>query len=298
MRTNENFDKLYHAVRSVPSYTSKLHEFLRQNKTSSLHKKVRHNFPRRPVLAFYPYEIVMSDLIDFNLPGMPGANRNYRYIMVFICVFSKMAWAEPLKRKDGLSSVTAIENAVNKMKDLPGNIITDRGLEYYDHRVQEFFRRNNIRHYSLRSKHKACVAERFIKTLKGRLFKYFWKNNTKNWIDVLQQFVENYNHSFHRSIKMAPVDVTENNRQEVFQRLFPNAKFKTIPRLKVGDQVRILKPKTIFDKGYTRNWSEEIYRIFNANSKNNVDYYKIEDQNGVKLVGTRYYWELNLVSRE
>lgn len=295
---NKNLDKIYHEVRSVPNFSSKIDKFLKQNPTSSLHKNVRHYFPRRSVLAYYPYEIIMSDLIDFNLPGMPGANKNYRYIMVFVCVFSKMAWAEPLKRKDGLSSVTAIENVLKKMKDLPANIVTDRGLEYYDRRVQELFRRNGIKHYSLRSKHKACIAERFIRTLKGRIFKYFWKNKTKNWIDVLQQLIENYNHTFHRSIKMAPIDVTLNNRAAVFRNLFPNANFKSTPRLRVGDQVRILRSKTIFDKGYTRNWSVELYRICEASSKNNIDYYKIEDQEGVRLSGSRYYWELNLVSRE
>ena len=295
---NKNLDKIYHEVRSVPNFSSKIDKFLKQNPTSSLHKNVRHYFPRRSVLAYYPYEIIMSDLIDFNLPGMPAANKNYRYIMVFVCVFSKMAWAEPLKRKDGLSSVTAIENVLKKMKDLPANIVTDRGLEYYDRRVQELFRRNGIKHYSLRSKHKACIAERFIRTLKGRIFKYFWKNKTKNWIDVLQQLIENYNHTFHRSIKMAPIDVTLNNRAAVFRNLFPNANFKSTPRLRVGDQVRILRSKTIFDKGYTRNWSVELYRICEASSKNNIDYYKIEDQEGVRLSGSRYYWELNLVSRE
>ena len=295
---NKNLDKIYHEVRSVPNFSSKIDKFLKQNPTSSLHKNVRHYFPRRSVLAYYPYEIIMSDLIDFNLPGMPGANKNYRYIMVFVCVFSKMAWAEPLKRKDGLSSVTAIENVLKKMKDLPANFVTDRGLEYYDRRVQELFRRNGIKHYSLRSKHKACIAERFIRTLKGRIFKYFWKNKTKNWIDVLQQLIENYNHTFHRSIKMAPIDVTLNNRAAVFRNLFPNANFKSTPRLRVGDQVRILRSKTIFDKGYTRNWSVELYRICEASSKNNIDYYKIEDQEGVRLSGSRYYWELNLVSRE
>lgn len=97
---------------------------------------------------------------------------------------------------------------------------------------------------------------------------------------------------------MAPIDVTLNNRATVFRNLFPNANFKSTPRLRVGDQVRILRSKTIFDKGYTRNWSVELYRICEASSKNNIDYYKIEDQEGVRLSGSRYYWELNLVSRE
>ena len=293
----DQLEKIYTDVKSVPNYSSKITDFLRQNQTSSVHKRVRNYFPRRKVLAYYPYEIIMSDLIDFNLPGMPGANRGYRYIMVFVCSFSKMAWAEPLKRKDGLSSVTAIENVIDRMGDIPANIVTDKGLEYYDRRVQNLFKRLGIRHYSLRSKHKACIAERFIKTLKGRLEKYFWQKKTKDWISVLPDIVSNYNHTYHRSIKMAPVDVNYTNRKEVFERLYPNAKLRTIPRLQVGDHVRILKSKHIFEKGYKRNWSLEIYRVKRAYSKNNVDFYEIEDQQGQLLSGKRYYWELNLVAK-
>ena len=113
---------------------------------------------------------------------------------------------------------------------------------------------------------------------------------------MLQQFVDNYNQTYHRSIKMAPVDVNENNRDLVFKTLYPNNKVKTEPRLKQGDRVRILKQKNIFEKGYTRSWSLEIYKIREAISENSVDYYKIEDLEGNILPRHKYFWELNLVA--
>ena len=239
----------------------------------------------------------MSDLIDYNHSKMPHANGGFRYIMVFIDCFSKMAWVEPLKRKDGLSSLTAFESAFDKMAEIPQSLITDRGLEYYDSRVQSFLKRYGVRHYNLKGPHKACIAERFIKTLKSRLEKYFWANQTKRWIDVIQDFVDNYNKTYHRSIRMAPEDVDENNRQKVFKHLFPNTKLKTKPRLNVGDRVRLLKEKSLFDKGYKRSWSLEIYRIKKCYSRDKVDYYRVEDLAGIEVPRKKYYWELNLVAR-
>ena len=169
--------------------------------------------------------------------------------------------------------------------------------------MKQVFDRFGIRHYSIAGKHKACVAERFIKTLKGRLEKYFWQNKidkkrfTHRWIDVLDQFVDNYNNTYHRSIKMAPNDVNDNNRKEVFRNLFPNTKDNTPPRLNKGDRVRILKPKTVFEKGYTRTWSLEIYKIAEAFNESGVDFYTVEDLEGNKLPRKKYYFELNLVSR-
>ena len=267
------------------------------NPTSSLHRQVRKRFERRKIITYFPYDIIMSDLIDYNHSKMPHANGGYRYIMVFIDCFSKVAWAEPMKRKDGMSSLIAFEKVFEKMKETPQSLITDRGLEYYDKRVQAFLERNGVRHYNLKGPHKACVAERFIKTLKSRLEKYFFANQTKRWIDVLPLFISNYNKTYHRSIRMAPDDVNENNREQVFKYLFKNTKLKTKPRLNVGDRVRIVKEKSIFDKGYKSAWSTEIYRVKQCFSRNKVDYYKIEDLTGVELPRKKYYWELNRVSK-
>jgi len=163
--------------------------------------------------------------------------------------------------------------------------------------VNTLFDRFGIRHYSIRGKHKACVAERFIKTLKGRLEKYFWEKKTHKWIDVLDQFIENYNNTYHRSIKMAPNEVSDENRKQVFRTLYPKQDDHTPPRLKKGDRVRLLKTKNIFSKGYTRSWTTEIYQIEKAYTDSGVDYYTVSDLEGNQLPRKKYYWELNLVTR-
>ena len=294
---SNQLDVIYNDIRSVPNYSSKIQQFLRQNETSSVHKQVRKNFPTRRIIAHFPYQIVMSDLIEYTAVGMSRNNQGYRYIMVCVCCFSKMAFARPLKRKTGLDSAIALEEIIKEMPDIPQSIVTDRGNEYYDHKVQKLFDRYGIHHYSITGKHKASIAERFIRTLKGRLERYFWANKTRKWIDVLPEFITNYNKTYHRSIKMAPIEVTDDNRQQVFNTLYPKEKIQTKARLSVGDRVRILKEKNIFEKGYTRSWSLEIYTISEALSENGVDYYKIEDLQGTKLPRFKYYWELNLVAK-
>ena len=160
-----------------------------------------------------------------------------------------------------------------------------------------YFKENGIVHYSLRGQHKASVAERIIQTLKGRLEKYFWKNNTKRYLDVLQTIVDNYNKTPHRSIGMAPEKVNRSNTEQVFKKMYKDYALKIDPRLRVGDKVRIARLKTIFEKGYTRRWSLELYTIVSAKSRGGVDYYKVADESGNILPRQRYYFELNLVQR-
>ena len=292
-----NLTEIYENVKSIPSFTSKIKEFLNQNETSSVFKQVRHKFPRRHIVAHYSYQIVMSDTINYrNISG--PENKGFKYIMIVIDVFSKVAWAEPMKRLNDISSVEAIESILKRMDEIPKNFVTDRGKEYFNRKTQNLFERYGIKHYSLRGPHKAANAERFIRTLKSRIERYFWKNKTSKWIDILEQFVQNYNKTFHRSIKMAPYDVNENNRELVYERLYPHLHDHFRPRLKLGDRVRILREKNTFTKGYKRSWSLEIYKIGKVFTQGAIDFYQIETLSGDILPRKRYYWELNLIASE
>ena len=239
----------------------------------------------------------MADLAFFTGPGMAKANSGFKYSLVFIDVFSKMCYVEPMKDKHALTTLVAFEKIFRRLPFTPNHIITDVGTEFYNWQVQKLFTENGIVHYSLRGQHKASVAERMIQTLKGRLEKYFWKNKTKRYLDVLQTIVDNYNRTPHRSIGMAPVKVNRSNTEQVFKKMYKDYPIKTDPRLRVGDKVRIARLKTIFEKGYTRRWSEELFTIVSAKSRGGVDYYKVADENGNTLPRQRYYFELNLVER-
>ena len=96
---------------------------------------------------------------------------------------------------------------------------------------------------------------------------------------------------------MPPIQVNDHNRAKVFKNLYPKIKDNRKPRLNKGDQVRLLKEKSVFEKGYTRSWSKEIYNIRESFSDSGADYYSIADIEGNILPRKKYYWELNLVSR-
>ena len=282
-------------MKSIPSYSSKIAEFLRQNETSSVHKPVRRKFKRRQVIAYFPYDVCMADLAFYNSSDYVYANGGVKYILVLVDVFSKMCYVEPMKDKNSLTTLMAFEKIFNRMPDIPTHLVTDVGTEFYNYNVQKLFGSLGVNHYSIRGSHKACVAERMIKTLKGRIQKYLWENNTKRYIDVLQDVVSSYNQTPHRSIGISPVSVNQENRARIFKKLYQKKLPQREPRLSIGDRVRIIREKNIFSKGYTRNWSIEIYEIVSANSKNGVDYYKVQDEFGNILPTQRYYYELNLV---
>ena len=109
--------------------------------------------------------------------------------------------------------------------------------------------------------------------------------------------VENYNKTPHSAHKMAPLDVTSENRKEVYHRLYPKSMMTVECRLKVGDKVRKLKEKKEFEKGYTPNWSEETYTISAVRQKHTVCWYKLTDATNTELDGIWYYYQLNLVAR-
>ena len=241
--------------------------------------------------------MIMSDTINYRLIERPY-NRPFKYIMVAIDVFSKKAWAQPMKSMDQMDASIAMDIIIDRMPEIPQTIITDMGTEFYNKMMNSLFLRLGIKHYSIRGRHKASVAERFIRTLKSRFQKYFWTNKTTNWTAVLDQFVDNYNNTYHRSIKMAPNDVNEDNRAVVYKNLYPQTEDKAQPRLHVGDRVRLIREKQIFKKGYTRNWSTDIYIITKAFTQGSVDYYKIADLDGNQLPRAKYYWQLNLVSKK
>lgn len=141
------------------------------------------------------------------------------------------------------------------------------------------------------------MVERVNRTLKSRIQRYFYKNNTKNWIDIIEQTVNNYNKTPHSATGVAPDNVSERNRDEIFKRLYPDIDRKVVCKLQEGDRVRKIIDKDIYQKGYTQSWSENIYIISKVKQSNGVCYYYLKDFANNFLPGIWYYYQLNLVSR-
>ena len=208
-----------------------------------------------------------------------------------------MLYAEPVKRKSAEYMADAIDNTFKQFDYFPNSLITDKGLEFYNSKVQAILRKYGINHYHMKTKTawKTPMAERVIRTIKTRLERYFIQKKTKKWYDVLQDIVKNYNRTPHRSIGMAPIKVTFHNSREVYKRMFGDVDIRVIPRLAIGDRVRVLLEKELFDKGYKQNWSQEIYVIKKVIQKAGVVWYKLAKLDGTPVESIKYYFQLNLV---
>ena len=142
-------------------------------------------------------------------------------------------------------------------------------------------------------KGKSVVAERFIRTLKNKIFKHMAAINKSIYFDVLDDIVDKYNNTVHRTIKMKLIEVTSIYYAEYNE----DPSNKKNPKFKVGDHVRISKYKNIFAKGYTPNWSEEVFVINKI--KNAVPWnYAISDLNGEKITGSFYEKELQKIIKK
>ena len=156
----------------------------------------------------------------------------------------------------------------------------DKGSEFYNNSFTNWIKDNNIEMYSIHNEGKSVVAERFIRTLKTKIYKYMVSKNV--YINKLDDILGEYNNTYYRTIKMKPVDVKDNTYIDFFKKV--NDKD---PKFKVGDHVRISKYKNIFGKGYTPNWSEDVFVIKKV--KNTVPWtYIIDDLSGEKIIETFY----------
>ena len=294
----EQLNKLYKDITAAPSYSAKITDFLRKHDVHGVYRRiVKKKFPRRKVIARFPFDVFMADLIEY--PQYKHVNNGYCFILIMIDCFTKMLYAAPMKKKNKEWTSEAFESIFKNFDEYPVNLVTDGGLEFFNSAVQKVFDTYGINHYKTptRTKWKASVAERVIRTLKSRLEKYFKVSGKRRWIDTLDQFVLNYNSVPHSSHGLAPQDVSSENREYVYKKLYPLRNLTIACKLKVGDKVRKIREKSDFEKGYTEKWSEEIYTITEQRQSQAVCWYKISNLKGETIPGIFYYYQLNLVSR-
>ena len=171
----------------------------------------------------------------------------------------------------------------------------DKGKEFYNKDVKDL-----IELYSTENEEKSSVVERWIRTMKEKVWKYFSANSTNVYLNQLSDLVKEYNNTRHSSIKMTPTNASKKeNELTVWRNLYPeHLEIRDInPKFSVGDKVRISKKKKTFEKGYTTRWTEEIFTIVEVKHTSPITY-KIADLNGVEIRGTFYEPELQKTSQE
>ena len=256
-----------------------------------LHKPVRRKFEKRRVLVNRIDKIWAADLVD--MQAFSKFNRGIKYLLAVIDVFSKYGYLIPLKDKTGKSVASALKTIFKERK--PEKMWVDKGKEFYNKDVKEL-----IELYSTENEEKSSVFERWIRTMKENMWKYFTTNSMSVYINVLPGLVREYNNTRHSSIKMTPVKASKiENEIRVWRNLYPkHLEIRDIkPKFSIGDKVRISKKKKTFEKGYTTRWTEEIFTIVEVKHTLPVTY-KIADLNGEEILGTFYEPELQKTSQQ
>ena len=230
------------------------------------------------------------DLLDFQ--KFSNENNGYRYLCVIIDCFTKYVWVKPLKNKSGKSLVKAL--ALLLMTERPKHLQADQGTEFFNKNVTRMLEAFGPKLYHSYSEHKASIVERVQRTLRARLGKLFTEQGNNVWIVEIDNIVDAYNNSYHRSIKMSPIKVTESDTDKIRRLLFPRNKFKYPTYFKIGDKVRITIRRKKFQKEYEKGWTDEKFLI-KAIQDTIPPTYLLEDLFKEPVLGSFYKEELQHV---
>ena len=290
-------ENLYEQVRKEHLGITKVdvRKFLEGNRTYTLFKQRRVNFKRSKFVPAGFLTDLQVDLGDFQ--NIARGNEGFRYLLVGVDVLSRRLFTAPVKSKSSGHMIDGFEKIFSQMPYLPQQIFSDRGMEFESKDVIEYFKKNGIQKFKSRaSEVKAGVAERMIKTVKQRLYRYFSEKNTTNWIGVLPKITRAINQTKCRITSLRPADVNEKNASAVWERVYGNyirgeGDNRKENRISRGDSVRISRAKPVFEKGYLPNFSDEIFTVEKV-SRAAPNYYDLVDHKGEPIHGRFYNEEL------
>ena len=232
-----------------------------------LHKPVIKKINKIKVDSQFKDNIWGVDLADTIL--LSKQNKGIKYLLCAIDLFSKYAFVVPLKDKKGISITNAFKKIIKQSGRKPNKIWVDQGNEFYNQDFKKWLSSNNIIMYSTYNEGKSVVAERFIRTLKNKLYKHMTATTKNVYYNVLDDVVSEYNNTKHSTIKMKPKDVGDDTTKSSAiarnKRVYIDEHNEKSARYNVGDRVRISRLKNILAKGYTPNWSKEIFIINKIN---------------------------------
>lgn len=242
-----------------------------------------------------------ADLADYQ--KFEDSNDGYKYLLVIINVFSRYTWAIPVKSKSNRDIIPAFET-IFQQGHIPRRLRTDQGKEFTAPIMDEFYRHYNITHFVALNEVKANYAERVIKTLKSKLARYMTYHQTSRYIDALDDIVTSYNATFHKTIGIAPKEVNASNESVLWWKQYqPNHHIdnKNVPptfKFKVGDYVRIPHLSTVFGREWRARWTQEIFTITESFRRDNINMYKVQDEDKEEVFGTFYEGELQRVLQD
>lgn len=268
---------------------------IKRSVVNELHASARKKYKRRRVIIKGLTDLFQADLVEM-IP-YSKANGNFKYILTVINAFSKYGWAVPLKNKTGKEVTRAMETILSeKRKNIPKNLQTDNGKEFYNEDFKKLMSRYHINHYSSFSNLKSSIVERFNRTIKEKMWKEFSMQGNYRWLELLPKLILDYNNQVHRTIGMKPSEVNNRNASTLLKTVYNYIKIVDpyTKKFNVGDHVRVSKHRHAFTKNYTPNWSNEVFTIHSVRNTFPTTYL-LKDASNEKIMGGFYREELQKV---
>jgi transposase InsO family protein len=183
--------------------------------SKELHSNIIKKFKRRKVFVSGIDQTWSADLVNMS------PDKNYKYILTVIDVFSKYSFCVPLKTKTGVEITEAFQKIFKDSGRMPKKLWTDKGVEFYNKTFLKFLNKNNIELYSTESEIKGSVIERYNRSIKDLMYKKFTELDPQNsrsdkWLHILPDIVDEYNNRYHSTIRMTPVEGSKKKMNNKF----------------------------------------------------------------------------------
>ena len=267
--------------------------------SKELHRPVYKPKAFRQVISNGKDDIWAIDLTDMGTDWVDD-NEEYRYIFFCIDVFTRYAWAIPLKSKEAKSTLDALDSILKQSGRKPNRLWHDQGGEFLSRIWTGHLKKLGITQYSTYGTHKASTVERLQRSIKNWMWRKFDEKQTRKWVGLMPELMSFYNHKTHSTLKMSPLSASELDK-EGQEALFTYQYGDTLdaplgkPKYHLGQWVRISRIKGQFEKGFHPNWSYEIFQIKSIGLDSPVLYY-LEDFKKEPISGGFYEAELNPVA--
>lgn len=266
------------ADNGVPTKLKIVQDIIAKNTQYQLFKKTK-KIVGAHMVSFRPNQIWQADLLD--LQKFHNQNHGFRYILIVVDVFTRFAYAVPLKNKEATTVFEAFKKVTNEADSFPEKLITDNGNEFLNRQLTPYLKRNGIVHETNDAGYHPTlgIIDRFSRTIKEKLFKSFSADNNVIWDTKLKGFIEAYNKTPHRSLGDIAPNSVDKNFQLVYNINIQKNHIKNNDRFKVGQYVRKRLAKPLFTKGYKQIYSNTVYTIVKVQGVNAL----LSDDSTVKL---------------
>ena len=279
---------LYDAVKNKNISYNEVKDFIHNQEAYQIfktQKRIKHFFP---ITAKYKFEILQIDLVDMS--DISDTNEGYKYLLFIIDVFSRFLFVIPIKNKKAETVTNEIKEVVHKTQ--PNVLNTDLGSEFISNIFIKYMTSQgvtDINYVPVNEHKKLAIVDRSVRTIREKIQKYMIMHHTQKYIDVLQDIIYNYNHSYNRGIKKKPSQVQEQDPDII---KLDNEKYMNALQeeeiFNIGDHVRVILNRQIFQKGTLSKWSKTIYTIITSsphsyilNNGKSYKYYELQKVNQV-----------------